>query len=212
MVLSGCYLGVIWEGQEFRGVSGRERRNQDSTSKPSKASKPSCSHGFFRRLGHLREHVLQVQVPLHIPILQKTRAKSRGWTRASKPRPTTLSHAPTHRDASNPLVLSIGPAPQAPPTAAVLLLGPAPWGGAQEIFRRVSHAPRRIRDPAGSARDAAHIGRVPPQPQGCAPRAAVQLPRARRPGGNIVQGEATSLRPPQPFGHRRRGGDGRDVY
>lgn len=28
-------------------------------------------HGFFRRLGHLREHVLQVQVPLHIPILEE---------------------------------------------------------------------------------------------------------------------------------------------
>lgn len=89
-------LGYHLEGVGVQGVNGRERRNQDSASKPSKALKPSCLHGFFRRFGHLREHVLQVQVPLHIPILQKTRAKSHGWTCASKPRPTALSHAPTH--------------------------------------------------------------------------------------------------------------------
>lgn len=84
------------------GRGGRERRNQCSGSKQRKASKSSCSHGFLRRLGHLREHVLQVEVPLHVPILQKTGAKSRGWTWAPKPRPTALNHAPTYRVGSSP--------------------------------------------------------------------------------------------------------------
>lgn len=167
MVLSGCYSGVNWEGSESQVVSGRERRNQDSASKPSKASKPRCSHGFFRRLGHLREHVLQVQVPLHIPILQKTRVKSCGWTRASKPRPTALSHAPTHRAVSSPLIWSTGPFPTSPAHSDSLASRPLPVGLRTSSARVVTHLEEFVipREAHGTRRES----------EGCLPSRRVPL-------------------------------------
>lgn len=74
----------------------------------------SRSPGPLGRPGHLREHILEVQVPLHVPVLQNTRVV--GGPGASRPRPRPAPR----RQAPPP---TRGPAPDSDPPSA---RGPAP--------------------------------------------------------------------------------------
>ena len=182
--------------------------------------------GPLRRLCHLCEHVLKVEVSQHVPILQETHIMGG----AGLPAPPLSAPPPSAR----PIREHPGPYPPPRPkphpraSASSPPDGPAPnrerrprprpprparrpRSRRQPPSPSWAHRPRRTRAPAGSVPGAPRSGRAGLRPRGPAPPAAARPPRVPPPGGSAARAAAASpcaLAAPQPAGHRPRAGRG----